>query len=171
MYLIPPEVLKGKIHKSYAEYMVSKKWDKDRKCQVVDPQGPFQLIGYWPAREHFYFCCNSAHGAVAPVVLGYTKGWKSNPGTNPDDNNEFYFNSEYYWDDKLDKAVCYPGKGEGDWILFFVGCDDGHTGKRFKSKVEALQWIADCPEIDFYEVVYGKDENGKRKDYGLEYHN
>lgn len=33
--------------------------------------------------------------------------------------------------------------------LFFMGCDDGHTGLIFDSKQAALSWLAECPYMDF----------------------
>lgn len=37
--------------------------------------------------------------------------------------------------------------------LFFQGCDDGHVGLPFKTKQEALDWIRDCPYVDFAKIV------------------
>jgi hypothetical protein len=36
--------------------------------------------------------------------------------------------------------------------LFFLGCDDGHLGLKFEEKHKALQWIDDCPYVDFNQL-------------------
>jgi hypothetical protein len=44
-------------------------------------------------------------------------------------------------------------------VLYFQGCDDGHVGKRFKTKEEAFEYIQ---LLDVFEDVFDED---------LEYHN
>lgn len=142
MYLIKPEQLDGKINPYYTKF--------------IDSHG-VELIGYWPASEKFYFCADSEDGAVAPVFLIDTV----HPDFHHWTNEKWLFDTEYSRQEKGEVI-------HGDWALFFLGCDDGHTGKRFATKEEALYWIAKCPEIDFKELVWPSD---KTKDYKLEWHN
>lgn len=44
-------------------------------------------------------------------------------------------------------------------VLYFKGCDDGHVGKRFKNKEEALEYLQ---LIDVFEDIFDED---------LQYHN
>ena len=44
-------------------------------------------------------------------------------------------------------------------VLYFQGCDDGHVGKRFKTKEEAMEYIQ---LIDVFEDIFDED---------LQYHN
>lgn len=44
-------------------------------------------------------------------------------------------------------------------VLFFKGCDDGHVGKRFKTKEDAMEYLQ---LIDVFEDVFDED---------LQYHN
>lgn len=44
-------------------------------------------------------------------------------------------------------------------VLFFQGCDDGHVGKRFKTELEAMEYLQ---LLDTFEDIFEED---------LEYHN
>lgn len=43
--------------------------------------------------------------------------------------------------------------------LYFMGCDDGHTGLKFESEAQAMQWLNDCPYGDF-EFLFRDASNG-----------
>jgi hypothetical protein len=155
MYLISPETLKGKIDDYFSQYMTT--GENNSEYQM------WELIGYWPVSEHIYFSCRSKHGEVVPVFLGHTI--EKNPAS-PYFGQMWYFHTEYKSEKIKGEWFHNPVKEiVGEWALFFVGCDDGHCGKRFVSKEAALEWIANNPEIDFKQVVWGN------KDYGLEWHN
>lgn len=99
----------------------------------------FELIGFWPCSgESEYFACSAAGCQVAPVFLGY--------------NKEFWFDAERQGDKEKDH-----------WILFFLGCDDGSSGLRFNTKELALKWIYECLEVDFAQILRGRDEFRRQK--------
>jgi hypothetical protein len=52
--------------------------------------------------------------------------------------------------------------------LFFHGCDDGHTGYKFKSEDDAMTWLRNCPYADF-ESMFSDACMGKYTN--LEFHN
>lgn len=102
----------------------------------------FELIGYWQSSEPHYFSC----GYVTPVFLGHAeKVCKTFDGK----YREWSFDYEAPKSNK-----------ENKWILFFMGCDDGHTGLRFETKEAAIEWIKDCKIVDFKNFVYSDDYQG-----------
>lgn len=166
MYLISPQSLEGKINPFYVNYKIGIKKDG----APVQPEWQmWELIGYWPCSESIYYSCSSEHGEVVPVFLGHTV--EKNPHS-PWYGQNWYFDTETKFHKEHGERITevredVVGK---EWALFFEGCDDGHCGLRFSSKEEALKWIADCPEIDFKEVIWGVDPFDKPK-YKLEWHN
>ena len=108
----------------------------------------FELLGYWQSSEACYYSC----GLITPVSLGHTKSEYMMKGLH---GATWQF------------GYLAPGTNPGhEWALFFRGCDDGHTGIMFESREAALQWIADCTEVDFSKFIY----NEKYKDITC-YHN
>ena len=68
--------------------------------------------------------------------------------------------------------VYFLAKGYGDAsqpLLFFRGCDDGHTGIPVASLDEALEWIKNCPYAEF-DSLFRASCDGVLKP-GLEYFN
>lgn len=94
----------------------------------------FEFLGFMPCSDKGnYFCVESPKGKFVPVLLGnYPYKWYQN-------------DLEYE---------------EKSWTLFFKGCDDGSVGLRFKFKNEALSWIDDQKEVDFYMIFLRWEEKG-----------
>lgn len=132
MYLLPPETLKP---------TGMMEWGTDYHGNLK-PNTEF--LGYWQSSESFYYSC----GFFAPVYLFNRINWLQKPGT-----KEFCIDWDFDYPN--------PKVKKGDWVLFFPGCDDGSLGLYFQTRKEALKWIEDCQEVDFYRFVYPFDEKCK----------
>ena len=96
-----------------------------------------EFLGYWQSSESFHYSC----GFFAPVYLFNRRNWLAKPGTR-----------DYCEDWDFDYPN--PKVEKGDWVLFFPGCDDGSLGMYFQAREDALKFIEECQDVDFYRFVY-----------------
>ncbi len=137
-----------------------KEWILDSKLVATIPALPID-----DKRSQSYF----ASGEVSAVFM-----YENNPYDENDKKRFFLFDSE---DSKLfsyekkphsqehhivkkpnfDEKIKYYN--DNPIVLFFLGCDDGHVGKRFKTKNDAMEFLQ---LLDVFEDVF---------EFPLEHHN
>jgi hypothetical protein len=83
-----------------------------------------------------YFSVDSKHGRVVPVFLVPNMKFDS------DDSDEA------------------PG-----WALYFMGCDDGSTGLKFKTRIDAMLWIDNAKYGGFADLMAASWEQSGPKLY------
>jgi hypothetical protein len=83
------------------------------------------LLGFWHcSREESYYSCHINYSEDRIVPV---------------------FWCENYWSEQT---------GEKGNFLYFKGCDDGHFGMGpFTNKEDALQWLKNCPYVDYAQML------------------
>lgn len=100
-----------------------------------------ELIGFVPAlpagtensQYGYSVKLNDSDNSVAPAFYYY--------GLNCQPNEPIFFFDEECYNDKDQKEEYRNYCTEHCHILFFLGCDDGHVGLRFKTKKAALNYV------------------------------
>lgn len=137
-----------------------KEWIQDSKLVAVIPALPVDD----KRNQHYY-----ASGDVSAVFM-----YENNPYDETDKKRFFLFDSEYsklFSYEKKPHSKEYHTVKKPDFeqkikyyndnpiVLFFLGCDDGHVGMRFKTKTNAMEFLQ---MLTVFEDVF---------EFPLEHHN
>lgn len=105
-----------------------------------------ELLGFIPARSDTeaawsYYSVETTKGRVAPV----------------------FFVPDMWFDSDSNEAPQGPA-------ILFQGCDDGHMGIKFESRVAAIKWIDECTFGEFEQIVNHHHKHHNRVNDPLRIH-